>query len=254
MRSISLFALALCCLVYVGCQSSSDKENTSTTATVDTVQNKPKPKPNKLPPNLPPEMQLSDAQKDVYTKWGIDITRSIPVGLRVGDMAPVFKSRDNKGNDLFLPDLYKEGPLVMIFYRGDWCPSCNKYLSALQDSLYLLKKAGATVIAITPETPANIDSTVAKTGLSIPVLHDPNGQLMMAYRIGFFVTDEYNQKVKADFATDIAANNAMPAAMLPVPVTYIIDKTGKITYRQFDPDFHKRASVQDMLREVEKLK
>lgn len=74
-------------------------------------------------------------------------------GLMVGDIAPDFKAVDASGNVFQLAEALQNGPVVMIFYRGHWCPICNKHLGTIQDSLQLIVDKGASVIAISPQKP-----------------------------------------------------------------------------------------------------
>jgi peroxiredoxin len=71
-----------------------------------------------------------------------------------------------------LKDLLKEGKVVLVFYRGEWCPYCNKELSRLQDSLQLIKDKGATLVAVSPEKPENVLKTVEKTKAEYSILYD----------------------------------------------------------------------------------
>ena len=87
-----------------------------------------------------------------------------PEGLFAGGKAPDFKANDQNGNEIRLKEILKKGPVVIVFYRGYWCPFCNKALKRLEDSLQLITSKGATLIAVTAETSENIDSTIAKTG------------------------------------------------------------------------------------------
>ena len=83
-----------------------------------------------------------------------------PEGLFIASKAPDFKAKDQNGKEVRLKDLLKQGKVVLVFYRGYWCPYCNKELSRLQDSLQLIKDKGATLIAISPEKPENITGPV----------------------------------------------------------------------------------------------
>src|SRR5690348_8359275 len=82
-----------------------------------------------------------------------------PEGLFLNSKAPDFKVKDQNGADVSLKDLRKKGPVVIVFYRGNWCPYCNKELKNLQDSLQFLTDKKAQVVAITPEASEGIDST-----------------------------------------------------------------------------------------------
>src|SRR5262245_14416051 len=100
------------------------------------------------------------------------IAQEAPEGLFINSKAPDFKAKDQSGNEVRLKDLLKKGKVVLVFYRGQWCPYCNKYLKKLEDSLQLIKDKGATVVAITPELPENISKTVEKTSANYSILYD----------------------------------------------------------------------------------
>jgi peroxiredoxin len=95
-----------------------------------------------------------------------------PEGLFINSKAYDFKAKDQNGADVSLKDLRKKGPVVVLFYRGSWCPYCNKELKRFQDSLQFIVAKGAQVVVITPETKEGVDSAVAKTGATFPILYD----------------------------------------------------------------------------------
>ena len=162
--------------------------------------------------------------------------------LAVGSAAPAFKGQDAAGRPVELRQLLKKGPVVLYFYRGQWCPYCNKQLSQLQDSLQVLTSKGAQVVVITPELPTNIDKTVAKTKAAFPIVHDQDFAIMKAYKTAFTVDDATARKYQG-FGVDLKAANGAATNVLPVPATYVIGRDGKIQYAFFDPDYRHRASV-----------
>ena len=105
--------------------------------------------------------------------------------LAVGSVAPAFKGLDAASRPVELRQLLKKGPVVLYFYRGQWCPYCNKQLSQLQDSLQLLTAKGAQVVVVTPETQENIGKTVAKTKAAFPIVHDQDFAIMTAYHTAY---------------------------------------------------------------------
>lgn len=86
-----------------------------------------------------------------------------PEGLKMGDTAPDINAMDQDGKKVQLKELLKKGDVLVIFYRGQWCPFCSKQLNKVNDSLSFIRAKGASVIAVTPETPENIKKTVEKT-------------------------------------------------------------------------------------------
>ena len=169
-----------------------------------------------------------------------------PEGLFINSKAADFKAKDQNGNEIILKELRKKGPVVIVFYRGYWCPYCNKELKRLQDSLQYITERGAQLIAITPEGDTGIDSTVAKTGATFPIIYDEGMKIADSYHVSFKVEDRTVARYK-NAGIDLLKNNNQKAAMLPVPAVYVINKEGTVTFRYFDEDYRKRISVQEIL-------
>ncbi len=174
---------------------------------------------------------------------------SQPKGLQTNDKAPDFTAKNQQGNDVNLYKQLKKGKVILIFYRGEWCPFCNKELKALEDSIALITAKGATVVAISPELAENISKTVEKTKASFSILHDEGLKIMKAYDVAFAV-DAKTIKAYEGYGMDFTKMNGSNGANLPVPAVYIVDRSGKISYRYFDTDFKKRPSVKELLNNL----
>lgn len=172
-----------------------------------------------------------------------------PEGLFIASKAPDFKGKDQNGKEIRLKDLLKQGKVVLVFYRGEWCPYCNKELSKLQDSLQMIIDKGATLVAVSPEMPENISKTVEKTKASYSILHDEGLKIMKAYDVEFEVPENTITRYR-NAGLDIEKNNGENGKYLPVPAIYVIDKESTITYRFFEPDYKKRPSVQEILNNL----
>src|SRR5689334_6683533 len=98
------------------------------------------------------------------------VAQEAPEGLFINSKAPDFRAKDQNGNEVHLKELLKKGKVVLIFYRGQWCVDCNKFLKKLQDSLQFIKDKGATIVAVTPELPENITKTIEKTKAEYSIL------------------------------------------------------------------------------------
>ena len=175
------------------------------------------------------------------------IAQEAPEGLFINSKAPDFKAKDQNGNEIRLKDLLKKGKVVLVFYRGQWCVDCNKFLRKLQDSLQYIKDKGATLVAVTPELPENISKTIEKTKADYSILYDEDLKIMKAYDVEFEVPpnvlERYNNSgIKVD-----ENNGKKNGNFLPVPATYVIDKEATIKYRFFQPDYKKRPSVKEIL-------
>ncbi len=172
--------------------------------------------------------------------------QSAPEGLFIASKAPDFKAKDQFGTELRLKELLKKGKVVLVFYRGHWCPYCNKALARLQDSLQLIKDKGATLLAVSPEKPEGIAQTTEKTKAEFSVLHDEDMKIMKAYDVAFEVPENTITRYK-NAGLDIEKNNGENGKYLPVPAVYIIDQESTIRYRFFESDYRKRPSVKDIL-------
>jgi peroxiredoxin len=168
-------------------------------------------------------------------------------GLKKGDVAPTFTATDNAGKQLDLKTLLKTNKaVVLFFYRGQWCPYCNKHIQQLQDSLQLLTGKGAYVVGVTPETGENINKTIGKTKASFSMVSDKGYTIMKAYDVNYVMDQAMVTKYKG-YGVDLEANNGNTDHMLPVPATYVIGKDGKLILAHFDKDYRKRASIQSIL-------
>lgn len=174
------------------------------------------------------------------------MSQEAPEGLFIASKAPDFKGKDQHGVDIKLKDLLKKGKVVLVFYRGEWCPYCNRELSRLQDSIQFIQAKGATVIAVSPEKPENISKTVDKTKASYSILYDEGLRIMKAYDVEFEVPENTLTRYR-NTGIDIEKNNGTNGKFLPVPAIYIIDKESTVTYRFFEADYKKRPSVAELL-------
>ena len=169
-----------------------------------------------------------------------------PKGLNVNDKAPEFVAKNQAGKTISLKEQLKSGAVVLIFYRGQWCPYCNKQLKRLEDSLSLITAKGATLIAVTPEKQENISKTIEKTKATYAILFDDGLKIMKSYDVAYKVDDKTVEKYKG-YGIDFNEANGANGASLPVPAVYVINKEGTIVYKYFDVDYRNRASVQDIL-------
>ena len=170
-----------------------------------------------------------------------------PQGLLVNDLAPNFTGKDQTGKEITLKTELKKGSVVLVFYRGQWCPFCNKQLKQLEDSLSFIKAKGATVLTITPEKAENIEKTISKTKASYSIIHDEGLDIMKKYDVAFKVDDKTIESYKKYGIDFTEANGVSNGANLPVPAVYIINMEGKIVYKYFDANYRKRSTVKEIL-------
>lgn len=157
--------------------------------------------------------------------------------LKTGQSAPLFTLPDAFGNEVSLKALLAKGPVVISFYRGEWCPFCNLELRALEQALPKIKALGATLIAISPEKPDHGIVATEKNKLTFPVLRDFGNQVARQFGIVFQVGQELQLFSKNVFKNDLALRNGEDSYELPVPATYVVDTTGIIRFAHVDVDY-----------------
>jgi peroxiredoxin len=175
-------------------------------------------------------------------------------GLNVGAAAPMFFALDADSNIFSLDKALKNGPVVLIFYRGFWCPVCNKHLGQIQDSLQLIEKMGAKVIAVSPEKPEYLGVMEEKTGAQFTLLYDEDYKIADAYDVTFKPSASTLFTYNTFLGANLKETHSDDSQRLPIPATYIIGQDGKIARRQFDPDYKNRSTVKDILDALSDLK
>jgi peroxiredoxin len=173
-----------------------------------------------------------------------------PEGLFINSKAPDFKATDQNGQEVNMKDLRKKGDVVVVFYRGYWCPYCTKYMKKLQDSLELIKANHAQLVVITPEGKEGIDSSIARTGASFPIIYDKDMKIANGYKVAYRVEEKtVNRYKNSNPSIDLLKiNDQKKEAYLPVPAVYIVNTDGSVTFRYFEDDYKKRLPVAEILK------
>jgi len=186
---------------------------------------------------------------------GVDQLTSSGVapGLAVGDQAPGFSLQDAVGHQVALADLLARGPVVVTFYRGEWCPYCNLQLRALQQVLGDITSTGAMLVAISPQAPDDGLTMTEKHELAFPVLSDVDQSVSQAYRVLFDVTGELEDLQVNVFQNDPAKENANGRRTLPVPSTFIIDRDGTVRFASVNADWRVRVEPADVVAALKAL-
>lgn len=174
-------------------------------------------------------------------------------GLKVGDRAPkdvALLTADNES--VSLADMYAKGPVVVTFYRGGWCPYCTKALAGWEEKMPELKAAGATFVAVTPESPANAGATATKAQLSMMVLSDSDMSAAKGFKVYFDMDEQTIERYKG-YGLDLPATNASKQWSLAAPATFVIDRGGMVRYAFADWDYKKRANPDEVIAAVKAL-
>ncbi|WP_298325300.1 peroxiredoxin-like family protein [uncultured Dokdonia sp.] len=182
------------------------------------------------------------AAQDIMRKAieDLEATDILKHAVKTGDKFPDFTLPNAQGKTITLSELLQKGKVVITFYRGGWCPYCNLELKAFQEVLPQIKKKGATLIAITPETPDNSLSTKEKNELDFEVLTSENNELARSLNL-VFKLPEALAELYGKFGIDLLESQGNDANELPIAATYIIDQNGEVSYHFLSEDYKLRA-------------
>ncbi|WP_018969887.1 peroxiredoxin-like family protein [Rubritalea marina] len=200
----------------------------------------------------------SKAPKETITEYdkGIQAVQDSGVlegALNVGDSAPDFTLSNAIGEKVTLSTLLKDGPVVLTWYRGSWCPYCNIALRSYQENLPKFKALGAQFVALSPELPDKSLPTSQKHALEFEVLTDLNNQVAKQFNIVFEMTP-WLAKAMDNFAgLDGYNGKGYDTQTLPLSATYIITPDRKIAYAFLDAEYRNRATPEQILKELAKL-
>lgn len=173
--------------------------------------------------------------------------------LAVGDPSPAFELPDQLGNMVRSTDVMVHGPVVLNFYRGEWCPYCNLELRAYQEKLDRMDRLGASFLAISPMLPDNSMALAEKHRLAFPVLSDVGNKVAAAFGLVFTVDSRIQAMYLQRLGNDLPTLNGDDSFTLPLPATYVIDQDGVIIYAYVNADYRLRADPEDVLAVLEDL-
>ncbi len=168
-----------------------------------------------------------------------------------GALVNNFALPDQLGNELSLDHLLEQGPVVLSFYRGGWCPYCNLELKALQDKLPEINAAGATLVAISPETPDSAQDTKTASDLSFTVLSDAGNNVAKVFGLVFTLSEKL-KPVYNKFGLDIPARNGDQSWELPFPATFVIQPDKTVSLAFVSADYTERLEPQNIIDHLNK--
>jgi peroxiredoxin len=182
------------------------------------------------------------AAQDIMRKAieDLEATDILKHAVKTGDKFPDFTLPNAQGKTITLSEQLQKGKVVITFYRGGWCPYCNLELKAFQEVLPQIKEKGATLIAITPETPDNSLSTKEKNELDFEVLTSENNELARSLNL-VFKLPEALAELYGKFGIDLLESQGNDANELPIAATYIIDQNGEVSYHFLSEDYKLRS-------------
>ena len=169
--------------------------------------------------------------------------------LQAGAEAPAFELPDGDGMMWRSADLLRNGPLVVVFYRGRWCAYCNAQLAALQRIHKEIAARGASLVAISPQTVKHSYMTRDMHGLRFLVLSDAGNQVARKFALVYRVPPEL-QRMYESIMTKLPGYNGDQSWELPLAATYVVRANGIINYARVDADWRQRAEPAEILSKL----
>ena len=168
--------------------------------------------------------------------------------VAVGDRLEAFSLQDATGTDVSLAELVSDGPAVIVFYRGGWCPYCNIALRTYQrDLLPELTKQSVRLVAISPQSPDGSLSTAEKAELEFTVLSDPGSRVAQSIGITFQQAEDVLEAQRA-LGLDLTQVNAEGDTRLPRPTVLIVDSDQVVRFIDVQADYTARTEVAEILK------
>lgn len=194
------------------------------------------------------QQQIPAEIREIMHRAGQELADSGQAGraLTTGAQAPRFSLPTATGQTLALDDLLTDGPVVLTFYRGAWCPYCNIALRSLQQHHEAITARGARLVAVSPQIPDESLTLREKHDLAFDVLSDIGSDTAKQYGLAFDLPDDL-AGVYDKLGFDLQRVNGGHPRTLPLPATYVIDRDGVIRWSFVDTDYTTRAEPADIL-------
>lgn len=187
-------------------------------------------------------LNVSALERTIIADDAADVTP-----LLIGQSAPNTTLQTVDGAPVSLKALTLEKPSVLIFYRGGWCPYCNRQLAGLKDIEKQLEELGYQILAISPETPEQLQTQKLQEKFTVRLLSDATLNTIKGFGIGFYVDDQTTTKYKTQWDIDLNQKDISGKGVLPAPAVFILDTKGKVKFSFVNPDFKERLSPELLL-------
>jgi peroxiredoxin len=166
--------------------------------------------------------------------------------MHAGEQAPAFQLRDGYGRAFSSREALRRGPIVLVFYRGRWCPYCNIDLRAIEAASHGIRSLGASLVVVSQQTPDNSRETQRRNGLSFASLVDAGGKVAHAFGLRWKVSDEL-RAVEEGCGMDLSAFNGDPSWTMTMPARYVVAPGGIIEYADISVDYTRRGDPSELI-------
>ncbi|MBT1064094.1 AhpC/TSA family protein [Bowmanella sp. Y26] len=165
--------------------------------------------------------------------------------LKEGDVAPQVRFKDLQNQLVLLSDLLTNGPLILSFYRGGWCPYCVLELKAWHDAIAACQQP-VNFVAVTPEIAVHAKQTHSDNNLQFPILVDSKNQAANQFGLTWHIDDDMRELMEK-WHIDLTKRNCTQGFELPIPATYVLGADGRILYAFIEEDYTQRAEPAEVL-------
>ncbi|WP_230981416.1 peroxiredoxin-like family protein [Echinicola salinicaeni] len=155
--------------------------------------------------------------------------------LLIGEQIPMSQVKDTDGNIKSLNEIVANKPTLLIFYRGGWCPYCNKHLAELQSIEQDILDMGYQIVAISPDAPEQLKATVDKNELTYSLYSDNDLKVTKAFGLAFQAPGRYKEML-------FKASDQLNPGIIPVPAVFALDIEGNIQFEYINPNYDTRIS------------
>ena len=165
--------------------------------------------------------------------------------LHAGVLAPNISLLDSGGTKRSLRGLLSKGPVVLMFYRGAWCPYCSLELRAFEQARPELEELGATLVAVSQQRATFSQQSLQDNQLRFPILVDKLGRVAAAYGVRWKLPVEL-QEVHQLLGADLSIFNGDSEWTLSMPAKFVIGQDGYIAWSDVNPDYTARAEPAEL--------
>src|SRR5438552_9109383 len=194
---------------------------------------------------VPPEVQAIHSRAVAELQQ----QRTVESALAVGTKAPAFELNDHNGKLVSSTELLTKGRLIICFFRGRWCPFCVGQLEAMNLLVQEIQAAGASLIAISPQTVQQSFFMADQHKLQFPLLSDMGNDLARQFGVVYRVP-EFQQAVYRRAFINLPLANGDESWELPIPATYLVERDGTVIYASSNPDYTERPEPGEILSAV----
>lgn len=206
-------------------------------------------------PSTPPASEPGTPSTRAHANPPADRLGTLPdgVGVAVGERAPEVSAVDAfETTEVALADLWSAGDVLVVFYRGGWCPFCNHQLHTLTEAYEEFQRRGVTLVAISVDEPESGARTRASWEIPFPVLSDPDLVAHRAFRVLEPLDDAMVERLLGH-GMDVEASSGRTHHTIAVPALFLVDQEGVVRWSHADRDYRTRPSPQQIIEAIDAL-